>query len=73
MMETSIKSEFEWKRIESAEIVLPSELTAYYIYKYKIDSLNKKTNLVKEDASFLKNYYLKIGGRIDVSKSDFRE
>lgn len=56
-----VKQEYNWKEIEVNDIVLPSELVIYYLYKHKIDMLAKRNVLVNEDISFINNYIDKCG------------
>lgn len=67
-MESAVKQGYRWKDIEVNNIVLPEELLIYYLYKLKIDNSTKRKGLIEEDLSYIKNYYGKMRGGIDVSE-----
>ena len=51
-----------WDEILIDNLVLPSELICYYIYRYRKDLSLKKDNKVDIDLSYIKKYYNELYG-----------
>ena len=69
MTENAVSS-FPWNEIEVSNLILPSELTVFYLYKYRKDATSKKNNKASEDLSYIKNYQEKMWGEDYVRKSN---
>lgn len=63
-MDTAVYK-FPWDEIQVDNLILPEELTCYYLYRYRNDLAKKKNNKVEQDLSYIKEYYEKCNGGIE--------
>lgn len=56
-----LKTDYPWETLDSDFSIVPSELLAYYLYKYRLDIKNRKTSLVAEELAKIELYAKILG------------